>query len=36
MKTLLSKWHPNRKIGKFLKNILIGMVLAWLRFYQFG
>ena len=25
MKTLLSKWHPNRKIGKFLKNILIGV-----------
>lgn len=24
MRTLLSKWHPNSKIGKFLKNVLIG------------
>lgn len=29
MRTLLSKWLPNRKFGKFLKNILkgIGIVL---------
>ncbi len=25
MRTLLSKWLPNRKFGKFLKNILIGI-----------